>query len=127
MKKDVKKCIYLFLILLAACNSQHAKSVNDFDRIREMVKGRTSSEVEKILGKPDSKQEMLSSGERWIWWNYTFLGGNNYPPELRGKVVHLEIIFEPDDRAGVARVSSLSELRASGPFGVSYTLPSEDK
>lgn len=92
-----------------------------------MVKGRTSSEVETILGEPDSKQEMLSSGERWIWWNYTFLGGNNYPPELRDKVVHLEILFEPDDQAGVARASSPGELRASSPFAISYTLPPEMK
>lgn len=76
-----------------------------------------------MLGKPDSKLEMLSSGERWIWWNYTFLGGNDYPPEMRGKVVHLEIIFEPDERDGVAQAFSPGELRASSPFGISYNTP----
>jgi hypothetical protein len=123
----MKSCIYFLLLLLASCNAQHARSEKDFDGIREMVKGRTSAEVEQMLGKPDSKQEMLSSGERWIWWNYTFLGGSNYSPELRGTVVHLEIIFEPDDRAGVARSSFPGELRASSPFGISYTLPPETK
>ena len=92
-----------------------------------MVKGRTSSEVETLLGEPDSKQKMLSSGERWIWWNYTFLGGNSYPPELRDKVVHLEILFEPDDQDGVARAASTGELRASSHFAISYTLPPEMK
>jgi hypothetical protein len=128
MRLNPKAWLYIALsLLIVACGHQRARSEKNFDKIREMVKGKTSSEIEQMLGKPDSKQEMLSSGERWIWWNYTFLGGNNYPPELRDKVVHLEIIFEPDDMAGVARASSTGELRASGPFGVSYTLPPETK
>lgn len=127
MRQSMKNCIYLLLLLLASCNLRRARSEKDFDGILKMVKGRTSAEIEQMLGKPDSKRKMLSSGEQWVWWNYTFLGGSNYPPELRGKVVHLEIILEPDDRAGVARSSFPGELRASSPFGISYTLPPETK
>lgn len=117
----------IFSLLLSACGYQRARSEKDFDKIREMVKGKTSSEIEQILGDPDSRQAMLSSGERWIWWNYTYLWGNDYPPEFRGRVVHLEIIFAHYDKNGVARAASPGELRASNLFGVSYILPSEAK
>jgi hypothetical protein len=127
MRTNTKAWLYLLLCLFTACNYQRAKSENDFNKIREGVKEKTPDEVERMLGKPDSKQVMLSSGERWIWWNYTSLEGQDYPPELRGKVVHLEIIFQPDDSPGIARAASPSELRVSEPFGVSYTLPPETK
>jgi hypothetical protein len=127
MKRNTKAWLYLLLCLVMACNYQRAKSENGFDKIRETVKGKSPDEVERILGRPDTKQVMLSSGERWIWWNYTFLEGKDYPPELRGKVVHLEIIFQPDDSPGIARAASPGELRVSEPFGVSYTLPPETK
>ncbi len=89
-----------------------------------MVEGKTAAEVESLLGKPDSRETMVMSGERWIWWNYTYLDGSNYAPEERGRVVHLEIVFEPE--GSKARASNREpELRVGGPLGVSYTLPKE--
>jgi hypothetical protein len=89
-----------------------------------MVTGRTAAEVETMLGKPDSRETMVMSGERWIWWNYTYLDGNDYAPEERGRVVHLEIVFEPDG-SGARTSSARAELRVGGSLGVSYTLPKE--
>src|SRR5215203_463512 len=94
MRQNIRVWLCLLLCLFTACNYQRAKSENGFNKIREEMKGKTPDEVERMLGKPDSKQVMLSSGERWIWWNYTSLEGQDYPPEVRGKVVHLEIIFQ---------------------------------
>jgi hypothetical protein len=92
-----------------------------------MVVGRTANEVEGILGKPDSRQKMLLSAERWTWWNYTFLDGKDYPPEMRGRLVHLEIIFEPTrNGSGTSQVAH-SDLRASDPLSVTYMLAQEVK
>jgi hypothetical protein len=117
---------YLFtllaLVVVVACSQQAPKSKTSFDDIRDMVKGKTAAEVESLLGKPDSRQHLVLSGERWIWWDYTYLDGKNYPPEMRGKVVHLEIIFErAGDVVGNAK-AALSELRAMDPLSVSYTI-----
>lgn len=110
------------LCLFLACGHQGAKSRKSFDDIRDMVMGRTAAEVENLLGAPDSRQTMVLSGERWVWWDYTYLDGMSYPPDRRGKVVHLEIIFERvGDAAGNAK-AALSELRAADPLSVSYTL-----
>lgn len=110
-------------LLAAGCGHPGAKSDKNFDQIRDLVKGKTASEVEQLLGKPDSQQDMLTSAKRWVWWNYTYLDGKNYPPEMRGKVVHLEIIFERSGEA-VEVAGTPSEWRAIDPLGVSYTIPS---
>jgi hypothetical protein len=89
-----------------------------------MVQGRTAREIASLLGDPDSRQPMPLSGERWIWWNYTYLDGKNYPPEERGRVVHLEIIFEPKVSRSGGSVAPVSDLRAEDPLSVSYTIPS---
>jgi hypothetical protein len=112
-------------LLLFCCGHQQAKSRQCFDDIRKMVEGKTAAEVERILGKPDSRQPMVLTGERWVWWNYTFLDGSDYPPEDRGQVVHLEILFENMSKAGSMSTASLSDLRAADPLGVSYTLSAE--
>ena len=113
----------LLLFLLAACQHRGARSEKCFDEIRRLVQGRTANEIEGILGRPDSRQPMPLMGERWIWWNYTYLDGKDYPPEERGRVVHLEIIFEPGaSHSGSAVVPAL-DLRVTGPMAVSYTLP----
>jgi len=115
----------LFLLLCAlACTHRQARSGRNFDEIRDLVTGKTAPEVERILGKPDSRETMVLSGERWIWWNYTYLDGSHYAPEERGRVVHLEIVFEPDDLRAKAS-NTRPELRVGGPLGVSYTLPKE--
>jgi hypothetical protein len=113
--------------LLVSCHHHGAKSAKCFDDIRKMVKGRTAAEVQQILGKPDSQQKMLLSAERWIWWNYTFLDGQDYPPELRGRLVHLEIIFERAGGEGDAGNAKPSDLRAADPLSVTYTLAEEKK
>jgi len=92
-----------------------------------MVKGKTAEQVEQMLGQPDSRQRMTLSAERWIWWNYTYLDGNNYPPEVRGRVVHLEVIFEPARSFKTEQTpteeQTPSELIAADPLSVSYTVP----
>jgi hypothetical protein len=61
---------------------------------------------------------MALSGELWVWWDYTYLDGNNYPPEERGKVVHLQITFDRISRDG--KYSPKGELRVKGPLSVSH-------
>jgi hypothetical protein len=116
--------ILLLLLTAIGCGHQGAKSKQSFDEIRESVKGKTTVEVERMLGRPDTREPMLMSGERWIWWNYTYLDGNNYAPEERGRVVHLEVVFEPE-KVGAVSTSARAVLRVGGPLGVSYTFPKQ--
>ena len=97
-----------------------AISQQSFDDICLKVDGKTTAEVAELLGKPDS-QEKLPIGElRWIWWNYTFLKGDNYPPEIRDKPIHLEIMFSnPSEAEEVPD----SQWKVSGPLAVSYAIP----
>ena len=111
------------LVVALFCGPRGAKSQKCFDDIRAMVKGKTADEVERLLGQPDSRQQMFFSAERWFWWNYTYLDGDNYPPEMRGQVVHLEIIFERTGSAKRGPKPSLSDLRAVDPLAVNYTSP----
>lgn len=85
-----------------------------------MVAGKTAAEVQRLLGDPDFRESLLLGDERWTWWDYTYLGGVNYPPEVRGKVVHLEITFE--NPASEAKGRSSSGWRVSQPYGVGFTL-----
>lgn len=75
-----------------------------------------------MLGSPDSRQALLLGDELWIWWNYTYLGGQDYPPEVRGTTVHLQIIFTNPEIAGAAR-PSYSRWRIEDPQNVSFLLP----
>jgi len=117
----------LALALLCACGRQNARSDRSFDEIRELVSGKSAAEVAALLGKPDTRQSILTDDERWIWWNYTRLDGDQYPPEERGQVVHLEITFTRPE-AGTALGASLAgehgAWRVASPLGVSYTVPS---
>jgi len=120
-----RRSLAVFLAALslgvAACR-QGPKSARSYEQIRNLVTDRTEVEVERLLGRPDLRQEVLVDAERWVWWNYTFLDGDQYAPELRGQVVHLEVTFEsPGDPAG--QPAPRSEWRASGPFAVSYSRP----
>jgi hypothetical protein len=114
------------LLGLAACRPA-ARSGRSFDQVQKLVAGRTASEVATLLGPPDARQELLADDERWVWWNYTFLDGANYAPEIRGQVVHLEITFESPSLAstGVAPPVPREQWRVSGPLGVSYSLPAK--
>jgi hypothetical protein len=113
------------LALLAGCHGA-PRSERSFDQIRALVLGKTASEIEKILGPPDSRQPLLLGDERWIWWNYTFLGGKDYSPEVRGQVVHLQITFANPDLSGNGR-PSYSTWRVDDPFSVSFVLPQADR
>lgn len=110
----------LSLAVLAACGRLLARSDRSFDEIRDLVAGKTPVEVTALLGEPDSRQNILSDNQRWVWWNYTYLGGNQYPPEMRDRVVHLEITFA---RSAPVQGAVAGIWKVSSPFGVSYSFP----
>jgi hypothetical protein len=119
----------LLVILLVGCGRSSARSGRSFPEIRNLVAGKTAAQVEAILGPPDTRQPALLDSERWIWWNYTFLAGNEYAPERRGQVVHLEIGFDPPAKAE-SRVTSVrerrppyNEWRISELLGITYAVP----
>jgi hypothetical protein len=66
---------------------------------------------------------MPISGESWVWWNYTYLDGDDVAPEERGRVVHLKILFDPDAPSEPGAVPASLTLRASNPLAVSYMFP----
>jgi hypothetical protein len=100
--------------------SSAARSRHAFDWIQRQVGGRTEAEVERLLGKPDSRAPRPAGDEVWIWWDYTFLDGEQYPPEVRGQVVHLEITFDrPPGLPG--RDAPHASWRVAGPLSVSFS------
>jgi hypothetical protein len=110
----------LILAGLWACGRFAARSNRPFDEIRELVSGKTAAEVASLLGEPDTRQSVLNDDERWVWWNYTYLDGEQYPPEVRGQIVHLEITFTRPP--GAAPVAGRGAWRVAGPLAVSYTV-----
>lgn len=120
--RQLKNLVALLALIFVACSQQGPKSKKCFDDIRDMVKEKTAAEVEGLLGEPDTRQPLVLLGERWIWWNYTYLDGKNYPPEMRGRLVHLEIIFERNLKEKGNTKAALSDLRIIDPLSVSYTL-----
>lgn len=108
-------------LLAVSCGGARPRSTKSFDEIRASVEGRSAAEVESLLGAPDVRQPVLLGDERWIWWRYTYLDGVSYPPEMRGSLVHLEILFERPE--GKGERPPYDAWRISGPLGVSYTLP----
>src|SRR5437764_2804707 len=121
----VKKLpVLLSAILLALClGGCHTtpRSERSFDEIRRMVQGKTTSEIEALIGPPNTRQTSELGTERLIWWNYTFLGGQDYSPEVRGKIVHLQIVFA-DPITESDRPLTLNR-RVVDPMSVSYLLP----
>jgi hypothetical protein len=113
----------LVTLLLVACNRSGARSENSFAEIRKLVSGKTAAQVEAILGPPDTRQPALLDSERWIWWNYTFLDGNDFAPERRGQVVHLEIGFDPPQDGENRDKPPYAEWRISDLLGVTYAIP----
>jgi hypothetical protein len=96
------------------------RSPRSFDEILRLVAGKTETEVEHLLGRPDTRESRLADDDVWVWWDYTFLDGEHYAPELRGQVVHLEITFDrPEELAGqtVPHVA----WRVAGPFSVNFS------
>ena len=127
MKSSAKGLV--LCILLQACSRSGARSAMSFPEIRELVENKTAAQVEAILGPPDTRQPALLDSERWIWWNYTFLDGDEYAPERRGQVVHLEIAFDPPGNRGSPaftpreRRSHYAEWKISELLGITYAIP----
>jgi hypothetical protein len=106
---------------LADC-SPSARSRKSFDEIRILVAGKTESEVQNLLGAPDLREKLLFGDERWTWWNYTYLGGKDWAPEVRGRIVHLEITFAGPLGSATGE-DEPSRWRVSEPYGVGFSLP----
>ncbi len=103
-----------------ACSRHTTRPERSFDQIQRLVTGKTENEVERLLGPPDAREPRLIDDDVWIWWDYTFLDGNQYAPELRGLAVHLEITFrKPEAAAG--RDVPKAAWRVAGPFSVNFS------
>jgi hypothetical protein len=121
--------VALLLTAAAGCRGPRARSDRSFSEIQALVQGKTAEQLLQLLGEPDSRQVVFDADERWIWWNYTFLDGKDCPPEMRGRVVHLEIIVKNPVRSiESARVSRrpYSEWRVDDAFGITYRAPATD-
>ncbi len=109
--------LVLALALITTNSDQGPRSERSYDEIAARVAGLSAPEILELLGEPDSRQSVYLRDRRWIWWNYTYLEGPDYPPEIRGQVVHLEITLRREDPA------SGSPWRAAEPYGVRYHRP----
>lgn len=99
-----------------------ARSQRSFADIADRIAGMSAAEVIADLGEPDSRQPLYVDEERWIWWNYTYLAGEDCPPERRGQVVHLEVLFrKPEGESGTRR--RYSQWFIAQPFGIRYRTP----
>jgi len=116
-------CLAAVLLAEGCARGLEARSKRSFDEIQRLVWGKTAEEVISVLGEPDSRQVVFDGDERWIWWNYTFLDGDDQPPEVRGRVVHLEIVFSNPGHSGTER-SPYAQWRVDPSLGVAFRLPS---
>jgi len=117
----------LLLLGAAGCGGTRARSNHSFGEIQTLARNKTAEQLLKLLGEPDSRQIVFDADERWIWWNYTFLDGKDCPPEMRGRVVHLEIVVKnPVRTLNGEKVSRrpYSEWRVDDAFGITYRAPS---
>ena len=111
------------IALFSGCHEASPRSARSYDEIQQLVAGKTAAQVLRLLGEPDSRQIVLDADERWIWWNFTYLEGKDYPPETRGTVVHLEILFK-NPRRTRGEHSPYSEWLIDDVFGVAFKKPS---
>ncbi len=114
--------VVALVVLLTGCRKTAARSARSYDEINRLVAGKTADQVLHLLGEPDSRQVVLDADERWIWWNFTYLEGSDYPPEIRGRVVHLEILFKNPSRGHLERLP-YSKWLIDDVFGVSFKRP----
>jgi hypothetical protein len=114
--------ISISLLMLGSGCSPAARPLRSFDQICHDVEGKTTVEVEKLLGEPNYHAANDLGDEKWIWWNFAVLDGARYPPEVRGQVVHIEITFHNPFQAS-GRDLPRSQWRVRAPFGVSYMIP----
>ena len=121
--------VALLLIVAAGCLGPRARSNHSFSEIQTLAQGKTAEQILQLLGEPDSRQVVFDADERWIWWNYTFLDGKDCPPEMRGRVVHLEIVVKNPIRSLETVHASrrpYSEWRVDDAFGITYRAPATD-
>ena len=121
--------VTLLLITVPGCRGPKARSGRSFSEIQTLARGKTAAQILQLLGEPDSRQVVFDADERWIWWNYTFLDGKDCPPEMRGHVVHLEILVKNPGRS-IEKASAsrrpYSEWRVDDAFGITYRAPATD-
>lgn len=112
----------LLLGCVSGCRQARPQSAKSFDEIEHLVRGKDAAQILLLLGKPDTRQRLFDDDEKWVWWNYTFLDGQDQPPELRGSTVHLEIAFRNPSRPYEA-AKPYSEWSIDTDYGVRYVLP----
>jgi hypothetical protein len=110
----------LLALTLGSCHSS-PRSEQSFDEICSLVAGKSTMEVEALLGPPDSKGETPLGEERWIWWDYTTLRGPQYSPDIRDKIVHLQITFSSPILPAGSGIPP-SQWRVRNPLAVSYLI-----
>lgn len=119
----------MLLMIASGCRGPRARSERSFSQIQALAQGKTGEQILQILGEPDSRQVVFDDDERWVWWNYTFLDGKDCPPEMRGRVVHLEIVVKNPVRS-IEKTSTsrrpYSEWRVDDAFGITYRTPTKD-
>lgn len=116
----VAACLLACLLGGAGCgDGTRARSELSFAEIASLVGESTAADVARLLGEPDTRQPVFLHDERWIWWNYTFLAGRDFPPEAQGQVVHLAITFRNPARFE-GESAPYSEWRLAGSFAVTY-------
>jgi hypothetical protein len=114
----------IVLALPIGCGAPGPRSPWSFDQIRQRVAGKSAREIEALLGRPDARQRLPTRDEKWIWWNYTALVGEQYAPEVRRRTVHLEILFDCRGAEATGGAAA-SDCRAPGGTAVvSYSRPS---
>jgi hypothetical protein len=114
----------IFSLLLGALLFVRGREVlarpdRSFDEIRRQVAGKNVAETLALLGEPDSRQSVFGGDLRFIWWRKAFLAGQDHPPEKRGLVVHIEIIFRNPGNPEVA----LAAWPMDEVLGVQFRLP----
>lgn len=117
----IRRSLLLGLTLTILACQPSPRSNRSYDEIRELILGKSGAEVEQLLGQPDLRENVLDE-QRWIWWNYTFLDGDQYAPEIRKQVVHLEIVLK--NPAPSRTTIPAAQWRVTGPLSVSYSMPS---
>ena len=120
MKRKLLFLVGLLAAIWVGCHSS-PRSKQSFDEICTLVAGKSTFEVEALLGPPDSKGETPLGEERWIWWDYTALRGQQYSPDIRDKIVHLQITFSSPILPAASGIPP-SQWRVRNPLAVSYLL-----
>jgi hypothetical protein len=110
------------MLMIGTSCKPRPRSDKSFDQICRLAAGKSASEVEALLGRPDTRQDLALGDKRWIWWNFTSLDGESYAPELRGRIVHLEITFSSPIGSSSAGLSP-AQWKVSSPLSVSYVMP----